>query len=83
MILNGERWHYITVKKITCINKRNNVKASWWFLYCLNCLHSFGTENKSESHKKVRENKDFCNVVMLPEDTKILEFNQYQKSDKA
>ena len=29
------------------------------------------------------ENKDFCNVIMLSEDTKIYEFNQYQKSDKA
>ena len=29
------------------------------------------------------ENKDFCNVIMPSEDTKILEFNQYQKSDKV
>ena len=27
--------------------------------------------------------KPFCNVVIPSEDTKILEFNQYQKSDKA
>ena len=40
-------------------------------------------KNKLQSHKKVRENKDFCNVIMPFEDTKILEFNQYQKSDKA
>ena len=26
---------------------------------------------------------EFCNVVMSSEDTKALEFNQYQKSDKA
>ena len=29
------------------------------------------------------ENKDFCNVIMPSEHTKILEFNQYQKCDKA
>ena len=29
------------------------------------------------------ENKDFCNVIMPSEDTKILEFNQHQKSDKV
>ena len=52
------------------------------YLYCLNCLHYFATENKCESHKKVCENKDFCNVIPS-EDTKILEFNQYQKSYKA
>ena len=32
---------------------------------------------------KVRKNKDFCNVIIPFEDTKILEFNQYQKSGKA
>ena len=51
--------------------------------YCLNCVHSFRTKNKLESHKKVFENKDFCNVIMPSENTKILEFNQYQESDKA
>ena len=40
---------------------------------CLNCLHSFATENrKHESHKRVRENKDFCNFVVPSKDTKIL-----------
>ena len=29
------------------------------------------------------ENRYFCNVIMSSEDTKILEFNQYRKSDKA
>ena len=27
--------------------------------------------------------KDFCNIIMPSEDTKILGFNQYQKSNKA
>ena len=35
------------------------------------------TENKLDSHKKVCDYEDFCNVVMPFEDTKILEFNQY------
>ena len=51
--------------------------------YCLNCFHSFTTENKLQSHKTGCENKDFCNVNMPSGDTEILEFNQYQKSDKA
>ena len=49
----------------------------------MHCLNSFRTKNKVVSHKKVCENKDFLNVVMSSEDTEILEFNQYQKSDKA
>ena len=51
--------------------------------YCLNCLHSFATETKPESHKKVCENKDFCNAIVSSKDTKVLEFDQYQKSEKA
>ena len=31
----------------------------------------------------VCESKDFYNVIMPLEDTKTLEFNQYQKSDKV
>ena len=51
--------------------------------YCRNCLHSFRTKKKLKSHKKVGENKDFYDVIITSEDTKILEFDQYQKSDKA
>ena len=52
-------------------------------LYFLNCLHSFRTKNKLESYKTACENKDFCNVNMSSDDTKILEFNQYQNFDKT
>ena len=48
-----------------------------------NLLSFFRNRKKIELHKKVCENKDFCNVILPFEDTKILEFNQYQKSDKA
>ena len=51
--------------------------------YFLIFFHSITTENKRESHKKLCESNDFCNVVMPFEDTKILDFDQYQKFDKA
>ena len=51
--------------------------------YCRNCFHSFTTKNELQSHKRVCENKDFCNLIMSSEDARILEFNQYQKSGKA
>ena len=51
--------------------------------YLWNCLHFFTTESKRESHEKFREIKYFRNVVMPSIETKILEFNQYQKSCKA
>ena len=47
------------------------------------CLHPFRTKNKFKSHKKVCKNKDFCNIIMTSEDTKILQFNHNQKFDKV
>ena len=38
-------------------------------------------KSKLESHRRVYEN--YYNIIMPSEDTKILEFNQYQKSDKT
>ena len=49
--------------------------------YCLNCLHSFRTENKLKSHEKVCKNKDFCGIVMTSEKDKVLEFKQNLKSN--
>ena len=36
-----------------------------------------------ESHESEFENLGFFNVIMSSEDIEILEFNQYQKSDKT
>ena len=49
--------------------------------YCTNYFHFFATETKLQSYKRVCERKDFCNIIMPYDDTKILEFNQYKKSD--
>ena len=63
-------------EKTIGIIKRNNNELF------LNCLHSFRTKTKLESNKKVCENKDFCNIVIPSEDTRILKFNEYKKFDK-
>ena len=74
----------LSCSKITfSIIKRKNSKHHDDF-GCLNCNHSFAIEKKLELHKQVCENKDFCNIIMSFEDRIfIIEFNQYQKSDKA
>ena len=83
MISNGDKqWHYLAVKRLSVLLKEIASKHHGDFS-CPNCLHSFTTKNKLESDKKICENKDFCNVIMPSENTKILEFNQYQKPDKA
>ena len=49
----------------------------------ISIISGITSKQHGESHKKVCENKDFCNVLTPSEDPKILEFDQYQKSDKA
>ena len=82
MIPHGKEWHYLALKKLSAL-LRGITSKNHGNSYCLNCLHSFRTKNTPESHKKVCENKDFCNIIMLSEDNQILEFNQYKQSDKA
>ena len=89
MIPNGEKskansdgkWNSLAFKRSGLL-RRITSKHHGDF-YCLNCLSCFVTEKKLESHKNLCENKDFCNVIKPSEDTKILEFNQYQIFDKA
>ena len=69
-------------KKLSALLRGITSKNNGGF-YCLKCRHFFRTKDKLEFHKKVCENKDFCNVIMPFEDTKILKFNKYKKSDKA
>ena len=68
-------------KKIIRIITWNNLKYKGDF-YCLNCLHSFRTENKLKSNEKVCKNKDFWGIVMPLEKDNRLELIQYMKSDK-
>ena len=51
--------------------------------YCLNCLHSFRTENKLRCHNKVCKNNFFSGIVLPTQRDNTLIFNQYTKSDKT
>ena len=77
MIPNIAGWHYLAVKKLSAVLRGITSKHHSDF-YCLNCFRSFATENNFQSHEIVYENKDFCNIIMPSEDTKILKFNQDQ-----
>ena len=50
--------------------------------FCLNCFHSFRTENKLRKHKNICENHDYCYVEMPKEDNEILKYNHGEKSMK-
>ena len=49
MIPNGEGWHYIAVKRLPVLLRGITSKHHGDFC-CLNCLYSFRTYNKLESH---------------------------------
>ena len=50
--------------------------------YCLNCFHSYRTENKLEAHKKICENHDYCHVEMPTKNNNIIKYNHGEKSMK-
>ena len=75
-----EGWHYLAVKKLSASLHGITWKHKGEF-YCLNCLHSFTTEKKLKSHENMYIQRSLW-IVMPPEKDKILEFNQYIKSDK-
>ena len=79
MILNGQGWHYFTANRLPAVLSRVMSKNDGDF-YCLSFLHSFTAENV---YGNFLTYKDFCETVLSSEDTKILEFNQYPKSDKS
>ena len=51
MISDGQKWHYLVVKNLSGLLRgiTSNHKEDF---YCLNCFHSYRTENKLEAHKK-------------------------------
>ena len=51
MISDGQKWHYLVVKNLSRLLRgiTSNHKEDF---YCLNCFHSYRTENKLEAHKK-------------------------------
>ena len=61
MITDGEKWHYLSVKKLSAL-LRGVASKHFGDCYCLNSFHSYSTKDKIENHKKVCENHDYCNV---------------------
>ena len=51
--------------------------------YCLNCFHSYTTENKLKQHESVYKNYVYSYVEMPKENNKILKYNREEKSMKV
>ena len=67
---NKEGWHYFIVKKLPALLRETSKHHG--DIYCV--------QNLIRKYVKI---KIFVTFLMLSEDTKILKFNQYQKSDKV
>ena len=51
MISNGENWHYLAVRSLSGLLRGISSNHDGDY-YCLNCFHSYRTENKLNVHKK-------------------------------
>ena len=78
MISNGENWHYLAVKSLSRLLRgiTSNHDGDY---YCLNCFHSYRTENKLNAHKKVCENHDYCNIEIPSNDNNLMNYNKGKK----
>ena len=51
MISDSQKWHYLVVKNLSVLLRGITSNHEEDF-YCLNCFHSYKTENKLEAHKR-------------------------------
>ena len=79
MISNGKNWHYLAVKSLSRLLRgiSSNHNSDY---YCLNCFHSYRTENKLNVHKKICENHEYCKIEIPSRNNNIMKYNQGEKS---
>ena len=70
MITDGEKWHYLTVRRFSALLKGISSKHDG-DSYCLNCFHSYRTKEALEKHMKVCEDKDYCYIEMAKKDESL------------
>ena len=95
MITNSKKWHYIALKSertddgfnrsIESLSRlfRGITSNHYRDFYCLNCLHSFRTDNALKRHKRLFDDDDYCNVEMSTQFNKTLKHNYDEKSLKT
>ena len=82
VITDVKKRHYLAVKGLSTLLTGITSKHNEGF-YCLNCFHSFRTENKLKKHYNVCKNHHYCYVEMPKEDNKILKYNHGETSMKV
>ena len=91
----ADKWHYIVSKSVPTDDAFNRPIRSLSRLfrgiaannngdfYCLNCLHSFRTENALKRHESLCGNNDYCHAEMPTKDSKTLKYSHGEKWLKA
>ena len=74
MIADCKKWHYFVLKRLSELLRGVTSKHVRDF-YCLNCFHSYSTEDKLKKHYEVCKNHDYCYAEMLNGDNRILKYN--------
>ena len=82
MITDGKKWNYLALRSLQALFRGMSSNHNGEF-YCLNCCHSYRTENRLKKHEKVFKNHDYCYVEMPKEHNKILKDRHGEKSLKA
>ena len=77
-IIDGEKWHYLSVKSLLRLLHGNTFKHKDDH-YCKNFFHAFRKDYKLEN---VYKNHNFCNIKIPEGRDKILKFTQNHKSMK-
>ena len=84
MITDGEKLHYTALKseqtEVGFIRPTKSLSRLFKGItsnhkgdfYCLNCLHSFRSNNILKNHEKLCENNDYCYIEMLTEKNNTL-----------
>ena len=63
MITAGKKWHYLAVKSLSALLRGITSNHDEDF-YCLNCFHSYSTNNKLKNHEKVCNDHNYCYIEM-------------------
>ena len=74
MITDGvNNWNYLAVKSLSRLFRgiTSNYNEEY---YCLNCFHSYRTNNVLKKHERLCNKNYYCHVKMSKEDNKILRY---------
>ena len=82
MIIDGIKWHYLAVTKLSALLE-GKLSNHHGYFYCLNYFNSYSTKNELKEHKEICNNRDSYLTEMSKWFEKILKYSSGEKSLKA